>query len=141
MTFWLYLRWSFEFLYEPPFAYGTLLLVLNAVASGVCQKPFGKPIWKQIYSIIIVQFLFFPTTLAVAALGYVDWTENPFPEPNYWGLRVEDAFAIGSFVLGIYWVWRMKGLRWFAASCAIFQLWLLSAAQFIAAMALKGKWL
>jgi hypothetical protein len=35
----------------------------------------------------------------------------------------------------------MKGLRWFALSLAILQLWLLAAASFIAAMSLTGTWL
>jgi len=29
LTFWPYLRWSLEFLYEPPFVYGTLLFGLR----------------------------------------------------------------------------------------------------------------
>ena len=140
-TFWTYLRWSLEFLYEPPFAYGTLLFGLSFVASVIRQRPFQKPIWKQTYSIVVLQFMFFPAALAVAVLGRVDWTQNPFPGPNYWGLRAEDIFDLGSLILSVYWVWRMKGLRWFALSLAMLQLWLLAAAGFIAGMSLTGTWL
>jgi hypothetical protein len=141
LTFWTYLRWSLEFLYEPPFAYGTLLLVLNFIASVIRQRPFQKPIWRQTYFIVVLQFLFFPAVLAVAVLGRVDWQKPHFPGPNYWGLRAEDFCDLGSLILSVYWVSRMKGLRWFALSLAILQLWLLAAAGFIAAMSLTGTWL
>lgn len=141
MAFWTYLRWSLEFLCVPPFVYGTVVLVVSLIASAIRQRPFNKPIWKQTYTIVILQFLFFPAVLAVAVLGRVDWQQPHFPGPNYWGLRAEDLFDLGSLILGIYWVWRMKGLRWFALSLAILQLWLLAAAGFIAAMSLTGTWL
>lgn len=35
----------------------------------------------------------------------------------------------------------MKGLRWFAVSFEMLQIWLLVAANFIAGMALTGTWL
>ena len=141
LTFWTYLRWSLEFLYSPPFLYGTLLCGLSLVASVVRQRPFDKPIWKQTYAIVALQFLFFPAVLTIAVLGRVDWQQPHFPGPNYWGLRAEDLIDFGSLILGSYWVWRMKGLRWFALSVVIFQLWLLAAAGFIAAMSLTGTWL
>ena len=140
-TYWTYLRWSLEFLYEPPFAYASLLLSLNFLASVIRQRPFHKPIWKQTYFIVVLQFLFFPSVLAVAVLGRVDWQQVPFPGPNKWGLRLEDLCDLGSLILGVYWVWRMKGLRWFALSLVILQLWLLGAVGFIAAMSLTGTWL
>ena len=40
--------------------------------------------------------MFFPASLAVAVCGRVDWTQQPFPGPNYWGLRAEDLFEVGS---------------------------------------------
>lgn len=141
VALWTYLRWSLEFLYMPPFAYGTLLLGLSFIASVMRQRPFSKPIRKRTYWIVVLQFLFFPATLAVAVLGRVDWEQPHFPGPNKWGLRAEDVFAVVSLIVSIYWVWRMKGLRWFAVSLAMLQLWLLAAASFIAAMSLTGTWL
>jgi hypothetical protein len=141
LTFWTYLHWSIEFLYEPPFAYITVLLGLNFIASVTRQRPFKKPAWRQTSSIVVVQFLFFPASLAVAVLGLVDWQQPHFPGPNYWGLRAEDLFDLGSLSLGVYWVWKMKGLRWFASSVVLLQLWLLAGAGFIAGMSLTGTWL
>lgn len=140
-TLWTYFRWSLEFLYTPPFVYGSLLLGLSFTASVIFQRPFSKPIWKRTYSIVVMQFLFFPATLAVAVLGRVDWQQPHFPGPNKWGLRAEDVFALSSLIVSGYCVWKMKGLRWFALSLAMLQLWLLAAANFIAGMSLTGTWL
>jgi hypothetical protein len=138
LTLWTYLRWSLEFLYAPPFAYVTLVISLSFIASVVRQRPFHATNWKQNYSLVMLQFLFFPSTLIVASIGAV-----PLPRlsPNYWGLRALDVFAIGSLVVGAYWTWRMKGLRWFAVSLTLLQLWVLAGAQFIGGMALSGDWL
>lgn len=140
-TLWTYFRWSLEFLYTPPFVYGSLLLGLSFIASVIFQRPFSKPIWKRTYSIVVMQFLFFPATLAVAVLGRVDWQQPHFPGPNKWGLRAGDVFALSSLIVSGYCVWKMKGLRWFALSLAMLQLWLLAAANFIAGMSLTGTWL
>jgi hypothetical protein len=85
--------------------------------------------------------MFFPASLAVAVCGRVEWTQQPFPGPNYRGLRAEDLFEVGSLILTVYRVSRMKGLRWLALSLAMLQLWLLAAAGFIAGMSLTGTWL
>ena len=114
----------------------TLAVFGNLVVSRLIQKPFGRDVWKRKYYIAIVQLVCYPATLLVAACGAVDG-----PEPNAWGFRATYALAIISFGVGIYWVWLMKGIRWFAVSVVILQLWLLAAANFIAGMALTGRWL
>jgi hypothetical protein len=137
--FWAYLWWSIEFLYVPPFAYGTVLVGVSLIASAIYQRPFSETKWRQTYSLVVLQFLFFPSTVAVAALGGVGF--SPLVKPNYLGLRVEDAFVIGSLAVGACWIWRMRGLRWFATCLVMLQLWLLAGAYFIAGMALTGRWL
>jgi hypothetical protein len=141
MSVWRYFLWSLEFLYARPFVYGTVLLVANFVASVIALRPFRQSIWKRTYPIIIFQFVFFPATLFVAAVGTVDWQRVPFPGPNHWGLRTEDAFAVGSLIVAAYWIYRMKRLRWFAVSSEMLQICFLVAANFIAGMALTGTWL
>jgi hypothetical protein len=131
-----YLWWSLEFLFYPPFLFVTLVIALGLLVSILIQKPFGQEIWKGRYPFAALQFVCFPATLLVAALGAVNG-----PEPNNWGLRATDAIAIISLGVGIYWIWLMKGLRRFAISVAILQLWMLAGANFIAGMALTGRWL
>jgi hypothetical protein len=140
-TFWHYTLWSLEFLYYPPYCYGTLAIVVSLVTSVAVQHPFRKEVWKRTFSLVIVQSLCFPATIAVAAIGYVDWQVPNFPGPNNWGLRAADLLGLLSLGLGVYWVWKMKGLRWYAVSLTLLQLWFLVAANFIAGMALTGRWL
>lgn len=140
-TFWRYLTWSLEFLYTPPFCFVTLGILASLSASTFYQRRSAKEIWKRNCSLPIVQFLCFPATIAVAAAGYVDWQPPNYHGPNNWGLRAEDLLALISLTLGIFWVWKMKGLRWLATSLALLQLWFLAGANFIAGMALTGQWL
>jgi hypothetical protein len=140
VRFWTFLSWSLEFLYVPPFLYGTLLVILNVIVASLRQKPFVATCWKQHYSWTILQFLFFPATLAVAVIGQVDW-QQAVGQENVWGLRATDAFLFGSLLTGTCGVWKMKGVRWFAAGLAILQVWVLAGAQFVAGMALSGRWL
>jgi hypothetical protein len=136
-SFLLFLRWSLEACYASPFFFGTILLTLNLLASLILQRPLQSPVWKKQYSLVIMQFLFFPATLAAAAAGQ----PSAFSSPNYWALRALDAFLIGSVAVGGYFVFRMKEMRWFAASVVLLQLWILASASFIAGMALTNDWL
>ena len=74
-------------------------------------------------------------------VGYLDWQPPNYHGPTNWGGRAEDLLGLLSLGLGIYWVSRMKGLRWYAISLTLLQLWFLAGANFIAGMALTGKWL
>jgi ABC-type dipeptide/oligopeptide/nickel transport system permease component len=131
-----YLLWSLQFLVYPPFCFITLAIAVDLLASVFIQKPFGQEIWKRKYSLAILQFACFPATLLVAAFGAVSG-----PEPNNWGLRAVDALAFISLGVGIYWIGLMKGLRWYAISVVVLQVWLLAGANFVAGMALTGRWL
>ena len=70
-TFWTYLRWSLEFLNEPPFVYTTLLLGSNFIASVIrqshCENHLETNLLHCRSAILIL-----PAMLAVAVLGNVD---------------------------------------------------------------------
>lgn len=107
-----YLIWSLEVLLGlRPLCYVTALIAVGVIASVLRQKPFGREIWKRKYHIAIVQFGCYPATLLVAAFGAVSG-----PEPNKWSFRATYALAFISLGMGVYWIWQMKGLRWFAVS-------------------------
>ena len=136
-TFWTYFRWSLAFVYKPPFLYATLLFVGSLAASAVFQRPFATERWRRSYWVVVVQFFFFVATLAIGAAGPV----NHLQPANRWGRWAVDAVSWISLCLGSYWVWKMKGSRWFATSVTLLQLWILFAASFVAGMALTGDWL
>jgi len=138
---WTYAIWAFEFLVYPPLLFITVALFVNLIASTIRQRPFSSVWWKKTYWILVAQFFLFVATIAVAAVGRVDWQQPHFPGPNRLALPLEDSLGIGSPILGTYWTWRMAGMRWFASSVTLVALWLLAAANFIAAMSLTGTWL
>jgi hypothetical protein len=141
-TFWIYLTWSLDFLCLPGFRFATLALVFSLVASAIWQRPFFTVAWRRTFWMVIVQVGIFVLTIAIAVSraapvrGVVSQLQ-----PNYWALRAVDLLEIGSLVVGVSWIVRMRGLRWFALSLVLLQFMFLYGAGFIAAMALTGDWL
>jgi hypothetical protein len=43
--------------------------------------------------------------------------------------------------MGAFWIYKMKGLRWFAASLVVLLQVILTGAGFIAGMSVSGEWL
>jgi hypothetical protein len=139
--FWWLLRQSLEFLYVWPLWLITLALVGNLVAALVHRWPFHHERWKNEYWLAFLGLLFIPTTIAVGVVGWIDPAMVPRPEPSATLIWTNNGLLLASVALGILWVYRMKGLRWFALALALIQLWILLAAGFTAGMALTGDWL
>jgi hypothetical protein len=140
-TFRIYTWWSLEFLITPPYSFITIAIAINLVVSVFKQRPFKSHKWQRIMRLPFIVFLCFPATLTVAATGYVNVRQVTLSDPNYWGLRVCDFLMLISLGAGAYWTFRLKGLRWFAASITLLQLGLLVGANIIAGMALTGDWI
>ena len=141
-TFVRYMMWSIEFLLFPPICFATTAVVASLVTAIVKQKPFSDiSIRKNTARIVVLQALIFVLTISIAVVGYVDWIPPNYHGPNERALHLETALAIASVVLSIYWVIRMRGYRWYATSLSLFQLLALTGANFIAGMALTGRWL
>jgi hypothetical protein len=138
--FWLLTLWSFDFLIYPPFCFVSIFLAINLAGSIVRQMPFRHDKWIRMMRLPLIIFLCFPATIAIAVVGYVD-PPSPFAKPNTWGLQACNLLALIALVAGIYWTYRLKGLRWLAISVTLIQMWFLACANFIAGMALTGKWL
>jgi len=141
-TFWIYLTWSLDFLCLPGLRFATLALVFNLAASVIWQRPFFTVAWRRTFWTVIVQVGIFVLTIAIAvsSAAPVRGAVSQL-QPNYWALRAVDLLEIGSLVVGVSWIVRMKGLRWFALSLVLLQSLFLYGAGFIAGMALTGDWL
>jgi hypothetical protein len=96
-----------------------ILLIVGLLVSIAWQKPFERGLWRRYYSLVLTQFLFHPAIIAIGGLYRVsgDPTQrrpmNPFAD---WTL---DVLLFLSVALGVFWVYRMRGLRWFAF-CLVF---------------------
>jgi hypothetical protein len=139
--FWRLLAWSWEFLYAQPVRFVTLVLGANLTLAVASKWPFRRDRWKKEYGFAFLSLLFIPITIAVADVGWVDPDPASHPQPNELLVWANNGMLITAAVLAVFWIYRMKGLRWFALAIQLIQLWFLLGAGFIAGMALSGDWL
>jgi hypothetical protein len=139
--FWTYSVWSLEFLFVVP---RMLVVFLFASASLILalwkQRPFQNPDWKSSHWLVLTQLLFFPVVICIGVL-------YPAQSPSY--LHAPNSIANGicsflgwfSLALAGFWVYRMKGCRWFAVSLVMVLELILIGAFFVTGMAITGDWL
>lgn len=134
-------RQSLTGLYAWPPLLVTLALAGNLVAATTFSRPFQNEKWRQEYWLVFLSLLFIPATIAIGNVGWIDPAVRPRPAPSALLLSVNNAMLIASILLGIFWVYRMNRLRWFALALTLAQLWVLGWANLAAGMALTGNWL
>jgi hypothetical protein len=137
--FLLYSYWSLGFPFSWPLWLVTAALVANLGLALMRMWPVRRDRWRMKYWLVLFNFLFFPATVAIAVVGTV-----PIDVPqrkNLPALWTTEGMFYVAVLIGIYWIYRMKGLRWFALSIFLIQLWTLLFASFVASMALTGTWL
>jgi hypothetical protein len=135
-----YIIWGFEILLLPPLCFAAIAIPLSLIVSIIKQNPFSDPEARvSTLRIVTAQTLIFVLTVSIAVLGFVNTAD--YHGPNQRALDVETALGVVSVVLSIYWVIRMKGYRWYAASLSLLQLLMLAGANFVAGMSLTGRWL
>ena|GEM_PF-2023479 len=139
--FWWLFRQSLEGLYAWPLLVVTLALGANLLVALIHRWLFDRERWQRHYWLAFLSLLFIPITIAVGEVGWIDPSMSPRPTPSTLLLWTNNGLFMASVILGIFWAYRMKGLRWFALAFALIQLWILFWAGFVAGMALTGDWL
>ena len=142
MRFWTYSVWSLEgVVFIPP----VFVILLSATVSLFLafrkQRPFQNPLWKRSHWLVLTQLLFFPIVICVGALYPADGPSYLRSTPNSVANHVCDLLGLLSLALAAFWVYRMKGFRWFAVSLIIVIEMILFGAFFVAGMAISGDWL
>jgi hypothetical protein len=144
--FWAYFRWlvvqSFGFALFPPVQYTLLALGLGFIVSAAWQKPYRPSLWRTRYWLIFTQLLFVPALAVIGTLYRVilDPTK-PLPKENAvanWSINILVLLSLG---LSFFWVYRMKGIRWFAFCVLAIQEVFVLGAMFIAGMSISGDWI
>ncbi len=144
--FWQHFTWMFTqgfgILGLPKVRLAFLLLIIGLFASIVWQRPFERGHWKNYYWLVLTQLVFYPAIIAIGTLyGVSSNPTRPLPKLNpFADLSLDVLFGV-SLVSGIFWVCRMKGLRWFAFCMVLLQQLLVFGALFIASMSITGDWL
>jgi hypothetical protein len=89
---------------------------------------------------VFTQLFFFPVAIAVGTAFSGDLSRGG-PGSNKFGEHLLDLLTVLSLVMGCFWIYCMKGLRWLSASLVILQETLLVGGFFIAGMAVTGCWI
>jgi hypothetical protein len=138
--FGVYSEWSLRVLALPPLLAVLIFCLVILGIEWVRQKPLRSELWRRHYWLVLTQLLFFPAIIAIGVL-YPSTTTWPNPQPNATGNLWLNVLFYGSLLMGVFWVCKMKGLRWFAASLVGLQQVVLFGAAFIAGMSVTGEWL
>ena len=138
--FWRLSVWSLEsLLYLPPLL---VLVSLSSVSTALAfrrQRPFQSPLWKKSHWFVLTQLLFFPVLISIGVLF-------PGSGPSFYhavstATRVHGLLGWLSLALAAFWVYRMKGFRWFAVSVVMLLEVILMGAFVVTGMAVTGDWL
>lgn len=133
--------WSVQFLGVPPVLIMAIISFVGVVVAFVRQQPFEKQLWRSCYWLIFTQLLFFPALVAVGVLFPAVSSVRPNLKENVLGHRLLDGLFYLSIATSAFWIWRMRGLRWLAASLVLLQQVILVGAGFVAGMSVSGDWL
>jgi hypothetical protein len=142
---WAYFNWlllmSLDIVKLPMVGWACSLLTVGLVVSFAWQRPFGDGHWKRYYSLVLTQFVFFPALVAVGALyGSINPKHAPPPVNHAAEMAINTLFYL-SLTLSVFWLYRMKGLRWFAFCLVTLQQIFLVGAMAVAHMSITGDWI
>jgi hypothetical protein len=141
-TFVRFSQWALEAVLIPPVLAVLVLTLLSLTLATMKQRPFKKELWKPRYWLVLAHFLFFPAVIAVGVI-WANPVTNPLV-PHHaveTGRRCLDLLWYASLASCAWWVWQMRGLRWFAASLVLLAEVLVFNALFISGMSVAGDWL
>jgi hypothetical protein len=134
--------WALEAVILPPVLIVVVLALTSLILAAAKQRPFKRELWKPRHWLVLTHLLFFP---AVIAVGVV-WA-NPVANPTVphhaieTGRRCLDALSYASLASCAWWVWQMRGFRWFATSLMLLAEVVVFTALFISGMSVAGDWL
>jgi hypothetical protein len=134
--------WAFEMLLLPPCGVVFILSAISLIWAAIKQRPFKMRLWRPYHWMVLTQALFFVAAIAVGVLG-----ANPIANPTLPHPPVPAApYALGtvscaSIALAGFWIWQMKGFRWFAASLLILFQVITLGAIVVAEMSVYGEWM
>lgn len=142
-TFLRFSMWALEgAVMLPPFAVASAFAAINLIGAGIKQRPFKRRLWKAHHWLVTSHFLFFIAAIAVAVFG-----ANPIMNPTISHPAIPaaekslDLVIWLSIVSCVFWIWQMKGFRWFAASLMLLAQVVTWSALFVAGMSISGDWL
>ena len=130
---------ALSFMMWPPFLFLSAGALAMLYISGF-TRPFKAGLWKPYHWLVLTHLLFFPAAISTGVL----WSNHdrrmisPAEGRALIGLQVMFYASLAS---SGFWIWRMKGFRWFAAGLMMLLELAIAGAVFIAGMSVSGDWL
>jgi hypothetical protein len=143
---WQYFQWLFseglEVVRLPVIGWACSLAAVCLVVLFLWQKQYRKGLWRHYYLLALTQLLFYPAVITVGVcFRNMNYPGSAMPRTEATGLWTIQILFFASLAEGLFWIFRMKGLRWYVLCCvAILQL-LLWGAAFVAEMSVTGDWI
>jgi hypothetical protein len=135
-------EWALEALRIPSLGMTFALSTTSLVCAGIKQRPFRTRLWKPYHWLVICHLAFFAAAIVVGVFGANPITNPTIPHPpDPSAERWLDVVTYGSIASCVFWIWRMKGFRWYAASLMVSVEVITWGALFIAGMSVSGDWL
>ncbi len=125
-----------------PYWFVFALVVVSLVWAGLKQRPFQTRLWRPSHWLVLSHLLFFAAAIALGTLCPYPTTNPTIPHyPNRPAALCLAALLYGSLASCAFWVWRMKGFRWFGSSLMALIEMPTVGALFVASMSVTGDWL
>jgi hypothetical protein len=138
----LFSEWALEFMAVPPVCFAFLVAAVSLLWAANKQRPFQTRLWKRHHWLAFAHLLFFAVAIVIGVLGQ---STHPYLIPPYPADRTAklclEAVKYGSLASCAFWIWRMKGFRWYAASLMALGELVTLGALFVAAMSITGDWI
>ena len=131
---------ALEFAFFPPLLLAFAFAALSFLWAALKQRPFYNQLWKPYHWLVVTHALFFPAAIA-AGVRRPNPTPSFYHPPSRSGMLCLDAVTYGSLLSCAFWIWRMKGFRWWAASLMVMAELVVWGALFVAGMSITGDWL
>jgi hypothetical protein len=136
--FWSLAGMAFEFAFVEPLSLMTLPMIISLAASTIFQKPFDRHSATRTFFLTTIQATIF---VAMIILAMIAWVEPGAPQ-NRFGLYASYFLIFVSIGNCVFYVWTIRGRRWFAVTVALLTWWLFVAgAALLAGMSVSGRYL
>jgi hypothetical protein len=133
--------WSLNTMLLPPFAAILVLATTSLILAARKQRPFRSETARTFRWASLTHLLFFPAILVAAIYMPADGSKGRPFTPNQSGEAAVRMLMYASLASCAFWIWRMKGIRWFAASLMTLMEVPVFGALLIAGMAVTGDWI
>jgi len=129
------------FAFFPPLLLAFSFAAISFLWAALKQRPFHSQLWRPYHWLVLMHALFFPAAIAVGVI----WANPADPALHHTTMplaeRCLDGVGYASLISCGFWVWRMKGFRWWAASLMAMAEVVIWGALFVAGMSITGEWL